>query len=262
MRLPDIQNEPDERGIALDEVGITNLRYPVTFSDGQLEHAGIAQIEITVALPASRRGTHMSRMVELVDNYLREFDPRAMPTILKSAAHRFDAEGVRIAVDLSLATPVKAPASGRVSWQTHDVRVMGQLDPHQTTVDTSVSSDVTSLCPCSKAISDYGAHNQRSQITLTTSGSSDDPYPFSVSEAVHLIRAVGSCPVYPVVKRHDERAITMEAYDNPAFVEDMARDLSQVCRRRGLTHSVQVRSMESIHSHDAIAGLTWRVETP
>ncbi len=116
-------------------------------------------------------------------------------------------------------------------------------------------SEVTSLCPCSRAISDYGAHNQRSQVTLTLLGDGDNPYPLPVHEIVAAIRTVGSAPVFPVVKRPDERVITMQAYDHPAFVEDMVRDLSLWCRSRSLAHRVAVRNIESIHSHDAIASV-------
>ena len=125
-------------------------------------------------------------------------------------------------------------------------------------LSTTVTSQVTSLCPCSKAISDYGAHNQRSDVTLKVEGDGDDPYPLSVRRVVEFIRRVGSCPVFPLVKRPDERAITMAAFDHPAFVEDMARDLSWRMRDLGINHTISVRNLESIHSHDAVARLRWR----
>jgi GTP cyclohydrolase I len=120
-----------------------------------------------------------------------------------------------------------------------------------------VTTDVTTLCPCSKAISDYGAHNQRSEITLQVAGTADAPYPLPVHEMVALLRAAGSAPVIPLIKRPDERVVTMQAYDHPAFVEDTIRDISLVCREKGLNHTVRAKNLESIHSHDAVASLTY-----
>jgi GTP cyclohydrolase IB len=125
-----------------------------------------------------------------------------------------------------------------------------------------VVAEVTSLCPCSKAVSDYGAHNQRSRVTLTVVGDLNDPYPLPALEAAELAREVGSCAVYPLIKRVDERAITMMAYDRPAFVEDMVRDLSRLCRSRGFTHDIEVQNLESIHGHDASARISWRPNAP
>jgi GTP cyclohydrolase I len=154
---------------------------------------------------------------------------------------------------LPFATRVVAPASGAEAWQVHDLSLRGALGEYELEVETTVTAEVTSLCPCSKAVSDYGAHNQRSQVALTVLGDADDPYPVPVHEIAEMIRRVGSAPVYPLVKRPDERVITMQAYDHPAFVEDMVRDVSLACRARGLPHRVNVRNIESIHSHDAIA---------
>ena len=257
MELPDIQNQRDERGIDVDHVGVMGLRYPIHFNDGNTDQTGVATFDVMVALPSERRGTHMSRMVEIVHEYLQEFDPRELPNVLKLAADRLDADGVRIGLSLPLTFPVTAPESGRSAWQACDVTIEGEAEKGVTEVTTTVATDVTSLCPCSKAISDYGAHNQRSLVTLSAIGSGDDVYPLSVSTAFELIRSIGSCAVYPVIKRVDERAITMRSHDHPAFVEDMARDLSRECRSRGVAHEVTIRNFESIHSHDAVATIAW-----
>jgi GTP cyclohydrolase IB len=251
--IPDVQAQTDTRGIEIDAVGITGLRYPVTFDDGTTVSSTVATFEIGVRLPHDRRGTHMSRMVQLVDAELRVLDPTALPRVLKSAADRLDVHGVQLTASLAIATEVRAPVTGLTSWQTHDLRLVGRADSESLRIETEVTSDVTSLCPCSKEVSDYGAHNQRSQVTLTIIGTADDPYPVPVHMIVQMIRAVGSSPVFPLVKRPDERAVTMTAFDEPAFVEDMARDLSEACRSRGLGHRVAVRNLESIHSHDAFA---------
>jgi GTP cyclohydrolase I len=254
--MRDIQSEHDDRGVAVDRVGISGLRYPLTFTDGDLRQTGIADLEITVQLQADRRGTHMSRMVEIVNQHLTELDPRRLPIILKAAAHHLDAQALTVSASLPISTLVTAPASKASAWQVHDLNISGVLEPDSVRVTTTVSSDVTSLCPCSKTISDYGAHNQRSRITLAAIGDGDTPYPLPVTELIELVRSVGSTPVFPLVKRPDERAMTMQAFDHPAFVEDMVRELSLACRRRGVAHRVDVRNFESIHSHDAVATIS------
>jgi GTP cyclohydrolase IB len=255
--LPDIQNQIDARGVAIEHVGVSAVRYPVSFGDGGQKQSGIASCELTVALPAMRRGTHMSRMIEVIHDHAREFDPHEMPTILKSAAVRLDVESLRLSLAMPFAVLVTSPVSRKESWQAADIEFVGALAVNTTTVTTTVTTDVTSLCPCSKAISDYGAHNQRSSVTLSTHGEGDAPYPLAVRSSIDLIRGVGSCPVHPLIKRPDERLITMTAYDHPVFVEDMARDLSLKCRQRGIPHDVAVRNIESIHSHDAVARVSW-----
>lgn len=255
--LPDIQDEFQARGIAIDRVGISGVRYPTRFYDGQLEQSGIATFDMAVALDGSKRGTHMSRMIELIHESMQDLDPRALPVTLKNAAERLNAREVEVQVSLPVAAPVITPVSEKVAWQTSDLKVVGVWTPDASRVQVGVTSEVTSLCPCSKAISDYGAHNQRSAVSLVVVGRGDDCYPLAVGRAIEVIRDVGSCPIYPLVKRPDERAITMRAYDHPVFVEDMVRDLSEVLRDQNLEHSVSVRNFESIHSHDAIANLTW-----
>ncbi|MFG2309249.1 GTP cyclohydrolase I FolE2 [Streptomyces sp. NPDC048566] len=251
--LHDVQNEHDRRGIEIDEVGISSLRYPVTLDDGRLRHQGIAEATVSVRLQHDRRGTHMSRMVALVHDALRDFDPRAVGTLLKAGADSLDAPGLSLRLAMDVATEVTAPASGITSWAVHDVEFEMRWDEGDVLLATSVTCEVTSLCPCSKNISDYGAHNQRSQVTLTVTGQGDTPYPLSVSELIKLATSHSSAPVVPLVKRPDERVLTMQAYDNPVFVEDMAREVSAACRRRDLVHRVAVRNLESIHSHDALA---------
>jgi GTP cyclohydrolase I len=258
VALPDIQNQLDERGIELDRVGIAGVHYPIRFNDGSSRHAGIATFGVTVTLPAERRGTHMSRMVEIIHDELQDLEPERLPQALKVAADRLDVDRVQVDVALPMAFLVNAPASGKEAWQVCDVELEARLIADRAELAVTVGTDVTSLCPCSKAISDYGAHNQRSRVRLTTIGQDEDVYPLDVGSAFTMIRSVGSSPVFPLIKRPDERVVTMDAHDRPAFVEDMARDLSQACRERGVAHAVSARNLESIHSHDAVASLAWR----
>lgn len=259
MSLPDIQDQPDARGIELDEVGIAGVRYPVTVDDGSSIHSGIASVDMTVTLPAERRGTHMSRMVELIHEHIVELDPREWPTVLKSVVTRLEVEAARLKVVLPVAFEVHAPTSGRAAWQPADATFEALLEEGVVEARTTLEAEVTSLCPCSKAISDYGAHNQRSEVALTVIGEGDEAYPLPIRRHFELIRSIGSSPVYPLIKRVDERTVTMRAHDNPAFVEDMARDLSMACRGLGHGHAIRVRNLESIHSHDAVAQVAWRL---
>jgi GTP cyclohydrolase IB len=255
--LPDVQSGSDHRGIEIDEVGVTGLRYPLTFDDGDLVQSGIADIEMTVALPADRRGTHMSRMVQAVEAHLNRVNPYELHSAFKAIAGLLDAVDLRIVMSMPLATSVESPSSAHRGYQVHDLKLQGRLVNGAFRFQTTVTTDVTTLCPCSKAISEYGAHNQRSKVSLSVHGEDDVPYPVTASELVQLIRDSASCPVFPVVKRPDERAITMAAYDNPKFVEDLIRDLTLKCRERGVAHHLEARNIESIHSHDAVARLSW-----
>lgn len=258
MTLPDIQDQPDERGVELDEVGIAGVRYPINVDDGSSVHSGIASVDVTVTLPAERRGTHMSRMVELIHEHLVAFDPREWPSILKSVVTRLDVDSATVALLLPVAFEVEAPTSGRAAWQPADARFAASVRGGVVETRTTLVADVTSVCPCSKAISDYGAHNQRSRVELTAVGSGDETYPLPIRRQFELIRDTGSSPVYPLIKRVDERTVTMHGHDNPVFVEDMARELSGACRELEVEHRVNVRNLESIHSHDAVAQVAWR----
>jgi GTP cyclohydrolase I len=255
--LPDIQDSRDDRGIPIDSVGISGLRVPLRFCDGEVDQSGIATADVSVVLPATERGTHMSRMVIIAEQLLADLDPRQLEVPLKSAAALLNVDSVSVSCGFPLGTPVSAPVSGAVGTQVHDVHLSAKFGEGGLRLVTSVSTDITTLCPCSQAVSDYGAHNQRSRVTVTLYGDDVDPYPMPVLAIVGLIRSAGSAPVYPVVKRQDERHITMQAFEAPAFVEDVVRDLSAQLRVRGLAHSVESKNIESIHSHDAVASLRW-----
>jgi GTP cyclohydrolase I len=199
----------------------------------------------------------MSRMVQLVQDNLSSIDPRELSLVMKRVAAKMDIDKAQVRIALPIATGVISPVSGLEAFQASDLELDATIAAGTFALTTTVTTQVTSLCPCSKKISEYGAHNQRSDVSVAVTGTESDPYPVEVAHLVELIRSTGSCPVYPVVKRPDERAITMTAYDNPAFVEDMARDLSLELRNRNVGHAVSIRNLESIHSHDAVASVTW-----
>ena len=256
----DIQDQSDLRGVAIDRVGVSALRHPTCFRDGNIEQSGMGTFSIHVGLPEDRRGTHMSRMVELVADQLTVLDPRLLPMFLKEASAKLEVLSVRVEASIALAIEVVSPVSKRTSWQALDVTLASEVSDDVVTTTSNVATAITSLCPCSKAISDYGAHNQRSIVSLLTEGTADSPYPLSIGQAFALIRRTGSSPVFPLIKRPDERAVTMMAFDKPAFVEDIVRDVSLECRAIGVPHKVEVTNIESIHSHDATASLSWGID--
>ena len=211
MALPDIQDQVDERGIELDRVGIAGVQYPVRFNDGASRHAGIATFDVTVTLPADRRGTHMSRMVEIIHDELQDLEPERLPQALKVAADRLDVDRVQVGLAMPMAFLVQAPASAKEAWQVCDVELEARHVADQTELAVTVGTDVTSLCPCSKAISDYGAHNQRSRVRLTTIGQDEDVYPLDVAIRVRHDPLGGLKPGVPAdqaprrARRHDGR---------------------------------------------------------
>lgn len=251
--MRDIQDETDPRGITIDGVGIAGYRHYLTFEDGTTHHAGIASTSVLVDLDASQRGTHMSRMVEIIEGSLTTLRPYEFGRVLETVLDRLGSEQARVTIDFDFGTTVTAPVSGLRSTQVHKCSLTGTSTANGPELLTAVTTQVTSLCPCSQAISDYGAHNQRSSVTLAILGANDELYPLGLAGIVDVVRNNCSFPVFPLVKRPDERAMTMGAFDRPMFVEDMARDISLECVAAGLQHRVDVRNHESIHSHDAVA---------
>jgi GTP cyclohydrolase I len=199
----------------------------------------------------------MSRMIQAAENMLADLMPQELGLGLKTLAARLQADNVRLTAAFPVALEVEAPVSRIVSAQVSDVVLRAVLIEGTARLATSLTSDITTLCPCSKAVSDYGAHNQRSRVTVEVSGVGENLYPTTIAELFAIIRSVGSAPVVPVIKRPDERHLTMQAFDRPAFVEDVVRELSAALRARQLSHRVQSVNVESIHSHDAVASLSW-----
>jgi len=259
VMLEDVQNRPDGRGVALDQVGTTGLRYPISVWDR--DHAKqdtIAEVTMSVALPAHLKGTHLSRFIEVLDDHAGELTQRTIPAVLADLQRRLDTATAHLTVTFPYFLRRAAPISGAAALMDYACTFSATAHGDTVQFELAVRVPVTSVCPCSKAISDYGAHNQRSRVGLTIRGASDDVYPLPVRRQFDLIRGIGSTPVFPIIKRIDERVVTMRAHNNPAFAEDMARDLSAACRELGIPHEVTVRNLESIHSHDAVARLAWR----
>lgn len=268
--MEDLQNERDERGVALDHVGVSGLRYPIVVWDRARERQQtVGTFSMSVSLPHHFKGTHMSRFIEALDEHRGEITLHTLPLLLRDLQQRLEAERARVEVRFPYFLDRAAPVSGARSLMDYDCAFLGEVDAAGV-VDfvLEVKVPLTSLCPCSKAISDYGAHNQRSHLTLQvrteTTDSEQEPTFLWIEELVEVAERCGSAPVYPLLKRADERHVTMQAYDNPVFVEDMVRNAALELRRdaRVSWFRVHAENHESIHNHAAFASVEERVERP
>jgi len=262
--MHDIQSLPDDRNIAIDQVGVTDLRYPITVYDrAKKEQQTIAQFTMSVNLPHHFKGTHMSRFIEVIEGHQGLVTMKTLPGILAELKRELEAESARIEVRFPYFIERTAPVSGAKGLMDYECSFVGEVNGGSDDFVLGVRVPVTSLCPCSKAISDYGAHNQRGLITVqvrSSRGSDNERSIVWIEELVELAEQCASAPVYPLLKRADERHVTMQAYDNPAFVEDIVRNAAVRLQsdERVAWFSVEAVNMESIHNHSAFARLTWK----
>jgi GTP cyclohydrolase I len=259
----DIQNQQDHREIPIDLVGVSDLRYPIVVLDQKREkQETVATINMSVSLPHHFKGTHMSRFVEILTEHRGDMTMHTLPRILHTLKERLDAESARVEIHFPYFLERVAPATGSKALMDYTCWFHGESNGSSDDFVLGVQVPVTSLCPCSKAISDYGAHNQRGTITLevrTTRDSNDEPQMIWIEELVEVAESSASAPVYPLLKRADERHVTMQAYENPVFVEDMVRNVTAAMQQdeRVQWFKVHAVNMESIHNHNAFAKIEW-----
>lgn len=260
----DVQSHRDDRQIPIDKVGVCDLQYPIVVLDRQSgRQSTIAKLSMSVNLPHEFKGTHMSRFIEVLNKHRGEITMRTLPVILGELKTRLDAESANMEVAFPYFLEKTAPVSGAVGLMDYQCQFTGEANGGKTDFVFSVCVPVTSLCPCSKAISDYGAHNQRGQITIEVrTRRSDDGLPalIWIEELVEVAESSASAPVYPLLKRQDERHVTMQAYDNPVFVEDLVRNVALKLKSddRVAWFRVHVLNQESIHNHNAFAQIEWQ----
>jgi GTP cyclohydrolase IB len=250
--LEDVQNHIDDRNVAIEQVGVSGLRYPITVLDKRQEHQNtVATLNLSVGLPHESKGTHMSRFVEVIERHRGELTVNTIQSVLEDLRTTLDTESARIEVAFDYFLERSAPASGATALMDYHCEFTGQLNNEKLDFILTVHVPVTSLCPCSKAISDYGAHNQRGTIRIDCR-SSDIVW---IEELIEVAESSASSPVYPLIKRDDERFVTMQAYDNPVFVEDMVRNVAVKLRedKRVQWFKVRAENYESIHNHNAFA---------
>ena len=261
--IPDVQRSADTRQLAIDRVGIKSIRHPVRIGDksGGVQHT-IAMFNMYVQLPHNFKGTHMSRFVEILNSHEREISVESFETILREMVDRLEAEAGRVEMSFPYFINKAAPVSGVQSLLDYDVMFAGSIENGRYSFTMKVQVPVTSLCPCSKEISEYGAHNQRGLLSIdvrTTRGEGGRPHLVWIEELINVAESSASAPVYPLLKRPDERHVTMQAYDNPVFVEDMVRNASVQLREdpRIAWFRVHAINHESIHNHGAFASVEW-----
>jgi GTP cyclohydrolase IB len=250
--IPDVQSSADTRRLAIDRVGIKAIRHParVRDKDGGVQHT-VAMFNMYVHLPHNFKGTHMSRFVEILNGHEREISVESFETILREMVQRLEAESGHIEMSFPYFVGKAAPVSGVQSLMDYEVTFAGEIEQGEYRFTMKVVVPVTSLCPCSKGISDYGAHNQRSHVTVTarTRGF------VWIEDLVRVCEEQASCELYGLLKRPDEKYVTERAYDNPKFVEDMVRDIAAVLNSddRVEAYVVESENFESIHNHSAYA---------
>jgi GTP cyclohydrolase I len=256
LHIPDTQGAADERHLAIQRVGVKDIRYPLqlTIAGAVQSTAGLWSLD--VALPAEKKGTHMSRFVAWLDALALSGQPLDAASLRERHAQMLDKLGAsegRIEVAFSFFLRKRAPVSGLQSLLDYQGRWIAETRGGVTRVHAEVAVPVKSLCPCSKEISDYGAHNQRSQVTIRA-----EILPavsLDWQELVRFAEASASCEIWPMLKRPDEKWVTEHAYENPKFVEDLVRDVAlalEADARIG-RYSVDVENFESIHNHSAYA---------
>ena len=250
--IPDVQSSADTRQIAINKVGIKSIRHPIKVQDTSegIQHT-IATFNMYVGLPHNFKGTHMSRFVQILNSHEREISVENFPVMLREMVERLEAETGHIEMNFPFFINKTAPVSGVQSLLDYDVTFLGDIRDGEIVTSVKVVVPVTSLCPCSKKISERGAHNQRSHVTVTARTNEF----MWIEELVQLVESEASCELYGLLKRPDEKYVTERAYDNPKFVEDMVRDVAARLNAEARidAYVVESENFESIHNHSAYA---------
>ncbi|MBV6492626.1 MAG: GTP cyclohydrolase FolE2 [Turneriella sp.] len=256
--LVDVQSSRDNRHIAIDKVGIKGIRHPIKISDktGEVQST-VAELTMAVFLPQQFKGTHMSRFVEILEARHKNLDVPTFKELLPEMLSRLESKAGEIQMRFTYFVTKKAPVSGVESYMDYDVTFVGKSENGETDLQIKVVVPVTSLCPCSKEISAYGAHNQRSHITITArlSKIAKDENTLWIEDLIHIAEKSASSELYGLLKRPDEKFVTEHAYNNPKFVEDIVRDVAHKLNEdtRVAHYIVEAENFESIHNHSAYA---------
>ncbi len=255
LPLADVQSSADTRKININKVGVKGVRHPLRIKDrtGDEQHT-IAEFNMYVYLPHNFKGTHMSRFVEILESKDKYLSVKLFQEMLPIMIRRLESEAGTIEMKFPYFVSKSAPVSGVKSLMDYQVEFIGRIDHHTNELTIKVTVPVTSLCPCSKEISKYGAHNQRSHITIaaTIAPESDILY---IEDIIDMAEQSASCELYGLLKRPDEKYVTEKAYENPKFVEDIVRDVAHLLNKdeRVAAYVVEAENFESIHNHSAYA---------
>jgi GTP cyclohydrolase I len=251
-KLPDCQSQPDTRQLRIDKVGVRGLLHPIEVRDkNHVVQDTVAKMSLLVDLPKDFKGTHMSRFVEVLNAHGRLVHVENLPVMLRELQLRLHAQVAHIEMEFPYFMEKEAPVSKAKGLVDYHVKFDVAAHGREITMIVTVTVPVTTLCPCSKAISAYGAHNQRGYVSLSVR--SIDP--IWIEDLISLIEASASSEIYSLLKRTDEKYVTERAYDNPVFVEDLVRNVALRCNEHpNITwYRVEAENMESIHNHSAYA---------
>ncbi len=249
--IADVQNMHDNRQIPLRRVGIKNIRYPITVLDKvKGAQQTVASINMYVNLPHQFKGTHMSRFVEILNEYRREINVKTFAKILTEMKNRLDSQEAHLEVDFPYFIEKQAPVTGTPGLVEYGCGLHGTMTDRLDMVLVA-RVPITTVCPCSKEISDYGAHNQRGEVRVRVRFNRF----LWLEDLIAEVEKASSSEVYSVLKRPDEKFVTEKAYDRPMFVEDVVRTVCQGLKvLPGVTwFAVEAENFESIHNHSAYA---------
>lgn len=250
--LADCQNQHDNRHLKIDKVGVRDLRYPIEVLDKAcVKQHTIAKFNLTVDLPHNFKGTHMSRFVEVLNAHGRLVHIESLPAILRGLQQKLHAQAAHITMEFPYFIEKTAPVTGAKGLVDYVARFDAEAFGTDLSYTVTVIVPVTTLCPCSKSISAYGAHNQRGYVTLSIRSGKT----IWIEDLITLIEASASSEIFSLLKRPDEKAVTERAYDNPVFVEDLVRNVALRCNEHPdiIWYKVEAENMESIHNHSAYA---------
>lgn len=249
--MPDVQGAADARNVAIDKVGVKSVRYPITLKQacGGDQHT-VALINLYVSLPKHKKGTHMSRFLEVLNRHHKAITPAQIIPILHEVKTKLDAAAAHIEMTFPYFIEKSAPVTGAKGLMDYVCTFEGTSNGSDDFI-LGVKAPATSLCPCSKEISRYGAHNQRCEITAKVRINKM----LWIEDLVKIMEGAASAPVYAVLKRPDEKFVTEQAFDNPKFVEDIIRDLAVALDKedRVTWYQIESENFESIHNHNAYA---------
>jgi GTP cyclohydrolase I len=249
--MEDIQNHSDDRNIDIDQVGVKGIRYPITVLDKNLgEQQTIAKINMYVNLPRHYKGTHMSRFVEILNEHSRRISLQSFPEIMEEMKKRLNAESAHMEITFPYFIKKEAPVTRSEGLMEYKCTIKGALNAGRD-LTLTIRVPVSTLCPCSKEISDFGAHNQRGEVRLQVRFKKF----VWIEDLIRLVEESASAEVFSVLKREDEKYVTERAYMKPMFVEDIVRDIAQKLNDDpNITwFAVESENFESIHNHNAYA---------
>jgi GTP cyclohydrolase I len=249
----DVQRQYDHRNISIDKVGVKDIRYPVSVMDkaNGVQHT-VASVNMYVDVPREFKGTHMSRFIEILNEFHGHLDIREFSAILSALRERLQAKSAHMEISFPYFIQKLSPVTESAGLMEYGCRIAGTQDMvNGCDLVLEVNVPITTVCPCSKEISDYGAHNQRGSVRLAVRFKRF----IWIEDLVNLVEGAASCDVYSVLKRPDEKYVTEYAFENPKFVEDVVRDIASGLQSdpNVVWFLVEVENFESIHNHSAYA---------